>query len=114
MDFRFLVDVNLPKFFGFFNTPNFEFVADLSLTMSDSEIWEYAIAQNLIIITKDTDFYLRCLTTENSPKVVQIALGNVSLKQLHQYFNQNWANILLHLPEARVLIAYSNRLEIVL
>jgi len=34
----FLVDVNLPKFFSFFNEDNFVFVSDLNLKMTDLEI----------------------------------------------------------------------------
>ena len=42
-NFKFLVDVNLPKRFGFFNSPLFTHVADINPKMTDSEIWDYAI-----------------------------------------------------------------------
>jgi predicted nuclease of predicted toxin-antitoxin system len=99
--FSFLVDVNLPKFFGFFNTPNFSFVADLNLMMSDNEIWDYALTNELVILTKDTDFYDKCLLSETSPKIIHFQIGNYSLKQLHTYFTQHWQKILLELPTKR-------------
>jgi len=38
-NFRFLVDVNLPKRFSFFNHPNFGYVSDLDTRMTDTAIW---------------------------------------------------------------------------
>ena len=58
---KYLVDVNLPQYFSHFNSPEFEFVADINLRLSDSEIWEYAKENRLIILTKDSDFYFKCL-----------------------------------------------------
>jgi len=87
---QYLIDVNLPKYFKFFNKPEFSFVIDISLTFSDTKIWEYAVEKNLIIITKDTDFYYRSLIASIKPKVVYISLGNISLKQLNSYFTLYW------------------------
>ncbi|MCF8303065.1 MAG: DUF5615 family PIN-like protein [Bacteroidales bacterium] len=42
-NYRFLVDVNLPKYFSYFNKDNFMHIVDLDPRMSDKEIWEYAI-----------------------------------------------------------------------
>ena len=66
----FLVDVNLPKNFSFFNNENFVFVADINLRMSDTEIWNYAIENNLIILTKDVDFYSKFLLSDTFPKII--------------------------------------------
>ena len=53
----FLVDVNLPKYFSFFNNTNFIFVSDINLQMTDTEIWNHALENNFVILTKDVDFY---------------------------------------------------------
>ena len=55
----FLVDVNLPKYFSFFNNTDFIFVSDINLQMTDTEIWNYALENNFVILTKDVDFYNR-------------------------------------------------------
>lgn len=86
----YLIDVNLPKFFSFFNKENFSFVVDIDLQLSDTKIWEYAIQNNMIIVTKDTDFYDRYLISEQKPKIIFLQLGNVSLSELYLYFKQNW------------------------
>jgi len=111
MSYSFLVDVNLPKFFSFFNAQNFAFVSDLNLQMSDTEIWEYALKNKLVILTKDTDFYNRFLVTENAPKIIYFQLGNYSLKQLHQYFNDNWDKIQAEIENSKLIIAKENHIE---
>ena len=112
MEYSFLVDVNLPKFFSFFNKPNFYFVSDLNLKMSDTEIWNYALAENHVILTKDTDFYNRILVVKNSPKIIYFQLGNCSLKQLNDYFELNWSRIISELNNAKLIVAKKSHIEI--
>lgn len=45
----FLVDVNLPKYFSFFNNADFIFVSDINLQMTDTEI-----GSSKLIIAKET------------------------------------------------------------
>ena len=111
MEFKYLVDVNLPKYFSFFNDTNFYFVSDLNLKMSDSEIWNHAIENQLKIITKDVDFFNRFLVSENPPKIIYFQIGNYSLKQLHQYFNMNWTKIISEINEAKLIIAKESHFE---
>jgi len=53
--------------------------------MSDTEIWNYALKNELVILTKDTDFYNRFLISSTAPKIIYFQLGDFSLKQLYQY-----------------------------
>jgi predicted nuclease of predicted toxin-antitoxin system len=111
MSSSFLVDVNLPKYFSFFNKNSFLFVCDIDLQMSDTEIWDYALKNKLVILTKDTDFYGRFLVSENAPKIIYLQLGNSSLKQLHQYFNNNWEKIQTEIETSKLIIAKENHIE---
>ena len=111
MKSSFLVDVNLPKYFSFFNYNNFVFVVDINLKMSDTEIWNYALKNKLIILTKDTDFYNRILVSEISPKIIYFQLGNLSLKQLYQYFNDNWNTIESQIKNYKLIIAKETHIE---
>ncbi len=83
-DFRFLVDANLPKYFNFFNEDFFFHVVDLNPSMTDNDIWDYAIRNNMVILTKDTDFYYRFLLDDVCPKVVFFKLGNMTFKTLQK------------------------------
>jgi predicted nuclease of predicted toxin-antitoxin system len=111
MSLSFLVDVNLPKFFSFFNDNRFVFVADIDLQMSDTDIWNYALNNELVILTKDTDFYNRFLVSDNAPKIIYFQLGNFSLKQLHQYFNDNWEKIQSEIENSKLIIAKDTYIE---
>jgi len=111
--YRFLIDVNLPKHFGFFNSDNFEFVIDINGKWSDSDIWEYARLNKLVIVTKDSDFYHRCLLNNDEVKVIYFKLGNLLLRELHHYFITNWNTIVGHLPNSKMIIAMANSIEVI-
>jgi len=110
---KFLVDVNLPKFFAFFNTDSFRHVVDINPSLGDSDIWEVAMNTGEIIITKDVDFYSRYIVSQRSPKIVYLKLGNMKLNELHKYFTDNWQTILSQLQHNTLIIAYPDRLEFV-
>lgn len=110
--FAFLVDVNLPKHFSFFNADNFQFVIDINGKADDRDIWQYAKEHDLVILTKDSDFYDRCLIDADSPKVVYFQLGNMLLKELHQFFTLHWENITQYLPNAKMIIVSRTHIEV--
>jgi len=110
-DYRFLVDVNLPKFFKFFNAENYFHVVDLNPKMTDQEIWDYALENDLIILKNDSDFYYRFTTCEICPKVIYFRLGNFTLQELHHYFITNWDQIVNHLNKASLIVAYKTHFK---
>ena len=107
----FLVDVNLPKNFSFFNHPNFIFVADINVQMTDNQIWNTALENEYIILRKDADFYSKFLLSVTSPKIIYFKLGNYSLKQLHFYFASNWTKIENEIHSSKFIIAKENHIE---
>ncbi|MBW7927858.1 MAG: DUF5615 family PIN-like protein [Fimbriimonadaceae bacterium] len=46
------------------------------ITSTDSAIWDVARAEGLLIVTKDSDFQQRALTSGPPPKVIWIRLGD--------------------------------------
>lgn len=54
----YLVDENMP-FMSFWNRERFVLVTDIPFIHLDTDIWENALKNELIIITKDSDFYFR-------------------------------------------------------
>ncbi len=109
----FLVDVNLPKKFSFFNSALYIHVVDINPSMRDIEIWDYALANDLTILTKDTDFYEMFLTRETCPKVVTFKLGNLTLQQLHHYFSENWNTIIELLVDGSLIMAYLDSIKVI-
>ena len=67
----FLLDENLPKSLTF--TENFVHVTDLGKRKTDAEIWQYAKLNDLVIITKDTDFYDRIILEGPPPKITWLS-----------------------------------------
>ena len=100
-----MVDVNLPKKFKFFNSEKFIHVVDIDPKMKDSEVWKYALSNDLIILTKDSDFYLRTVLSDSCPKVIYLQLGNQTINQLHNYFSKNWEKILELIKEGNFVLA---------
>ena len=111
---NFIVDVNLPKYFNFFNHPQFIFASDINNRMSDTELWNYALQNNLVILTKDTDFYSRSLIATEKPKVVFFKTGNMKLADLNSYFLKNWGSIQQHIQNNFLVIANVDSIDVVL
>jgi predicted nuclease of predicted toxin-antitoxin system len=105
MEEKFLVDVNLPKYFSYFNDSRFIHVVDINPKMTDDEIWNYALKYELIILTKDVDFYIKFISESLTPKIIYFQLGNVTLNDLHIYFDKYWSYLLTLLKSYDFLIA---------
>ncbi len=64
-----------------------EHVADVGLlSASDSEIWQYAIARDAVLITKDEDFADRVALGRPAPIVVWVRVGNTTRRALLRWF----------------------------
>lgn len=81
--------------------------------MTDNEIWNYALKYDLVVLTKDTDFYNKALVAEKAPKIIHFQLPNVSLSELHKYFELNWEKLKSEISEADFVIAKSKSFEII-
>ena len=91
---KFLIDVNLPYYFSFWNSPEYEHLKDINDEMNDEEVWEYAKTNNLTIISKDSDFSNRIIVSNPPPKVIHIKIGNVSLKELFRICSLLWGDVI--------------------
>jgi predicted nuclease of predicted toxin-antitoxin system len=112
-EFQFLVDVNLPKRFNFFNSPLFTHIVDIDPCMTDEQIWNYAIENDKVILTKDADFYDKFMNSTVSPKVIYFQLGNLSLKELHNFFITNWEEIISHLEDGSMLVVHKDQIKVI-
>jgi len=114
MELHYLVDVNLPKHFRFFNSDNFIHVVDIDPLMTDLKIWQFALENNFVILTKDADFYHKFILSSRSPKTVYFQLGNMTLKELHEYFSLNWEKIIECLTTGNLILARRSTVDIIL
>ena len=71
---------------------------------SDSIIWDLALSDKLVIITKDEDFQIRASVSSEAPKLIWVRIGNTSKKSLLQYFEKKWKQIKTELDKGESLI----------
>jgi len=86
----------------------------MEATLPDTEIWTYALANELVILTKDADFYTWSVVTELIPKIIQFRLGNQTLAGLRTYFDQYWPLLTELIEIHSLVIAYPNRVDVVI
>ena len=111
MDARFLVDVNLPYYFSLWHSKEFIHQSDIDESWSDTQIWSYAKEHNLIIITKYTDFYEYIMISDSPPKVIHLRIGNMRLKEFHQFLNEIWEEVREMILINKLVTVYPDRIE---
>jgi predicted nuclease of predicted toxin-antitoxin system len=96
---KFLVDANLPRKFTWFNTSDFSFAHDWGEAYPDKAIWDYALQNNMVILTRDSDYFYWIIQSKIAPKVVYFKLQQQGRKELEIYFLPHWRKI-CHLIES--------------
>lgn len=85
---KLLLDENLSdritqRIIGFY--PDSAHVKILGLTNTDDAvIWEYAKANDFVIVSKDSDFHQRSLLYGHPPKFIYLRVGNCSTSKIVQ------------------------------
>jgi predicted nuclease of predicted toxin-antitoxin system len=110
---KYLVDANLPYYFGLWDNSLYIHVKDIDETMSDNQVWKYAQANNLIIITKDADFSLNFLLGKQSPKVIHIRIGNMKIRQFHEFISKIWQDVEQIIKTNSLINVYENKIEVI-
>jgi predicted nuclease of predicted toxin-antitoxin system len=103
----FLVDNNLPYYFGLWRTDDYVFVRDINPRYSDTEIWNYAMHNNLTIISKDADFSNRIMLSTPPPRVIHLKTGNLTMSQFFEYYSKNW-NLIIEASQNLKLTVVTN------
>ena len=74
--------------------PDSDHVKTLSLTNTDDiVIWEYARANDFVIVSKDSDFHQRSLLYGHPPKFIYLRIGNSPTVKIVQILRDNFATI---------------------
>ena len=60
---------------------------------SDVEVWDYALANDYIIVTKDSDFNDLSVLRGSPPKVLWLRLGNCTTAMVEQLLRHGYAQI---------------------
>ena len=59
----------------------------------DDVVWDYAAAQGLSIVSKDSDYHQRSFVFGPPPKVIWLRIGNKSTLQIEQLLRSRLAEI---------------------
>jgi len=107
----FLFDENLPGRIKF--TPSFSVthVSTLGISLTDTEIWEYARLNDLTIVTKDVDFSDRIIISSPPPRVVHSRFGNMRKRDFHSLLTKIWPRVEELILTHRLVNVYINRIE---
>ena len=105
---RFVVDAQLPPALARWlavKGHQAEHVADRQMqAASDALIWDYALRQAAVIVTKDEDFAQRKVLTNGGPAVVWIRLPNTRRRDLLAWFETILPDVLSALERGETLI----------
>lgn len=82
-----------------------EHVADRGMqTASDAAIWDLALRERAVIVTKDEDFAQRMALTDTTPAVVWIRLRNTRRAELLAWFEAALPQIFAALARGETLV----------
>ncbi|WP_324780298.1 DUF5615 family PIN-like protein [Thiobacillus sedimenti] len=105
---RFLVDAQLPpalarKIAAMGHEASH--VLDVGLLeCSDSRIWDYALENGAIIITKDEDFAIRASVSKAPPMIVWVRIGNCPNARLLAWFAAELPSVIAALDSGTYLV----------
>lgn len=108
---EFLIDVNLPYHFSLWKGANYIHQNNIDDEWTDTQIWNYALENNLTIISKDGDFSTRVIFHLPPPKVIHIRLGNLKMQDFFAAMNSVWDEVLELNKEHKLVTVFRDRLE---
>jgi predicted nuclease of predicted toxin-antitoxin system len=78
---------------------------------TDSQIWNFARTHDLVIVSKDTDFSDRIITSSPPPRVIHLRFGNLRRNEYHAVLARWWPKIESLLKNNKLVNVYIDRLE---
>ena len=104
---NFLVDAQLPPALARLLSAqghNAKHVADFSMaTASDRSIWQMAMQENYIVVTKDDDF-IELSRMKPGPKIIWVRTGNIGKRDLLTKFENKIGGIIAALQAGEILV----------
>ena len=105
---KFLLDAQLPKKLSdFLNWKGYDSIHTLDLPdknrTTDTEINNISIEQKRVVISKDLDFIESLLISNKPYKLIYIAVGNISNKELLTIFSKNLDTIIKYCKESKLI-----------
>ena len=109
----FLFDENLPCKLAITPGLPVQFTSALGPSVSDTAVWQHASANELVIVSKDTDFSNRIMLSSPPPWVVHLRIGNLRRREFHSFLASVWPRVEALLPAHKLINVYRDRIEAV-
>lgn len=105
---KFLLDAQLPKKLSeFLNWKGFDSKHTLDLPQknrtTDNQINDISLSERRVVISKDLDFIESLLISNKPYKLIYIAVGNISNKELLEIFSKNIEIIISNIDKSRLV-----------
>ncbi len=81
---------------------------------TDKNINALSISENLVVISKDTDFYYSHLLRHEPYKLVLVRTGNIGVRELQELFKRNLPSIEQALQSYSLVEIYREKLRVVI
>jgi len=107
----FLFDENAPRRLTFSPRLPVCHAEKLGQSPSDTEIWNYARLEELVIVSKDADFSNRIMLSYPPPWIVHLRFGNMRKAAFHACLEKAWPSIEALLPDHKLINVFENRIE---
>ncbi|HEV2831821.1 MAG TPA: DUF5615 family PIN-like protein [Hanamia sp.] len=113
---KFLLDAQLPPSLKqLFVKKGFDCIHTLDLEdgndTSDKIINKISVAEQRIVITKDSDFYDSFIIKNKPYKLILVKLGNTSKKEVIQFFNDHFEEIIKKLKVESMILLSKERIK---
>lgn len=107
----FLFDQNLPGKITFKTSLPVHHVSEIGANPTDTEIWEHAKAYELVIISKDADFFHRIISAQPPPWIVHLKIGNMRRADFHRFLASVWPKVEAALKSHKLVSVHADRIE---
>ena len=108
---KILIDENLPEDISRWQSDEYMHAKSLGEKVSDSDIWKYARANDLVIVSEDSDFSNRILTSEPPPRVIHMRIGNMRFQAFNQFVSEHWPEIITLSSTHKLVNVYLDFIE---
>jgi predicted nuclease of predicted toxin-antitoxin system len=108
---RYLIDVNLPYYFGLWRGSEYIHVRDINDEWTDAQVWSHAKREGLTIVSKDADFSVRAMIEGPPPRVIHIRIGNLKMREFHERISGIWDHVCELSTRCRLVHVFRGRIE---
>lgn len=109
---KWVIDENLPFQIGRELALDDLHVTRIGEQITDGELWDHAKQHDMIILTRDTDFFDRFLLLGPPPKVVWIRPGNLTKQRMGDEMVRRWGTIESSIQKHDLVQIHPQNLEI--